>query len=146
MSLPRQIQPGSTDLLGRRTFARDFWLRPDPYVTQVFLYCLAYASATYGVLVHAFVVLSNHFHLVATDLNGVLPEFMQCLRRTPSQRIAHQHDSQRPDAGTNALAAPDIRVRSLSTTCWRTDSPTDRPPRCGGGLAAGRRRNAIAAQ
>jgi len=79
MSLPRQILPGSTYLISRRCLERRFFLRPDNYVTQAFLYCLAYAAATFDIDVHAFVALSDHIHLVVTDPNSVLPDFMQCL-------------------------------------------------------------------
>ncbi len=45
------------------------------------LYCLAYAMAKTGVKVHAFVVMSNHIHLVVTDPFGKLPEFAHLLHR-----------------------------------------------------------------
>ncbi|MBI4914642.1 MAG: hypothetical protein HY825_02250 [Acidobacteria bacterium] len=77
MSLPRQILPGSTYLISRRTLERMFLLRPDDFVTRVFLFCLACAAAQTGVLVHGFVCLSNHYHLVVTDPSGVLPVFME---------------------------------------------------------------------
>ena len=79
MTMPREIRPGSTYLVSRRCSERRFFLRPDPYVTRAFLYCLGYAAATFGIDVHAIVALSDHIHLVLTDPDGVLPEFMQCL-------------------------------------------------------------------
>ena len=79
MTMPREVLPGSTHLLSRRTSERRLFLRPDALVTQAFLYCLGYAAFTFGIDVHAFVALSNHIHLVVTDPNGVLPEFMHCL-------------------------------------------------------------------
>jgi hypothetical protein len=48
-------------------------------VNEIFLYVLAVAAARYGILVHAFCVLSNHVHLVVTDVDGRLPAFMQYL-------------------------------------------------------------------
>jgi putative transposase len=48
-------------------------------VNEIFLYVLAVAAARYGILVHAFCVLSNHVHLVVTDVEGRLPAFMQYL-------------------------------------------------------------------
>ncbi len=77
MSLPRRVVPGATVLVSRRCEKRRFLLRPDDYVTQVFLYCLAYAAATCNIVVHGFVALSNHFHLLVTDPDGVLPVFME---------------------------------------------------------------------
>jgi REP element-mobilizing transposase RayT len=46
-------------------------------VNAVFGYVLAVAAARYGVLVHAFCVLSNHLHIVLTDPRGQLPRFEQ---------------------------------------------------------------------
>jgi REP element-mobilizing transposase RayT len=45
----------------------------------IFLYVLAIAVRRFNVEVHAFCVLSNHFHLVLTDRNGELPAFQQYL-------------------------------------------------------------------
>ncbi|MBI5485695.1 MAG: hypothetical protein HY905_00020 [Deltaproteobacteria bacterium] len=71
MSVPRQLLAGSTYLNSRRTLDRMFLLRPDPFVTQVFLYCLAYTATQCNILVHGFVCLSNHHHLLLTDPAGV---------------------------------------------------------------------------
>ncbi|MBN1770349.1 MAG: hypothetical protein JXB32_03740 [Deltaproteobacteria bacterium] len=64
-------------MISRRCEKRRFLLRPDSYVTQVFLYLLAYAARESNILIHGFVSMSNHFHLVLTDLDGVLPMFME---------------------------------------------------------------------
>jgi len=76
MSAPRQVLPGSTYLVTRRCSERRFFLSPSAIVNQVFSYCLAYATQQTGVLVHAYVALSNHWHAVITDPDGRLPEFM----------------------------------------------------------------------
>jgi putative transposase len=75
MSLPRQIIPGSTYLITRRCSQRQFLLLPSSIVEQIFLYCLAIAAERTGVLIHAFTLMSNHYHLVATDPFGRVPEF-----------------------------------------------------------------------
>lgn len=79
MSIPRQVLPGTTYLLTRRCFQRQFLLRPDPQVNRIFSFCLARATRLFEVQVHAFCVLSNHYHLIATDTRGNLPEFMHWL-------------------------------------------------------------------
>jgi hypothetical protein len=61
MSLPRQILPGSTYLVTRRCTQRQFLLRPSKLTNQIILYCLALAVARTGILLHAFVALSNHY-------------------------------------------------------------------------------------
>lgn len=45
-------------------------------VNQVFCYCLAHAAKLYNIRVHAYCVMSNHYHLVVTDPDGNLPAFM----------------------------------------------------------------------
>lgn len=54
-------------------------MRPSRLTNEIVLYVLALAARRYNVLVHAFCVLSNHAHLVVTDVEGQLPAFMQYL-------------------------------------------------------------------
>ncbi len=79
MSLPRPIHPGITYLLTRRCLLRTHLLRPSEELNQIFLFCLAVAAEKFGVEIHAFCVLSNHYHIVATDALGQLPAFMHWL-------------------------------------------------------------------
>ena len=81
MKLPRRIIPGTTYFITRRCTRRQFLLKPSKMVNQIFAYCLAWASATTNVRVHAFVVMSNHWHAVVTDTNGRLPEFTELLHK-----------------------------------------------------------------
>ncbi|BDG09230.1 transposase [Anaeromyxobacter paludicola] len=79
MTAPRQVLPGTTYLVTRRCSERRFFLRPSPLTNAIFLYVLAVAARLYGVRLHAFCVLSNHYHLVLTDPHARLPAFMQYL-------------------------------------------------------------------
>src|SRR5512133_1221414 len=79
MTPPRRVLPGTTYLVTRRCSERRFFLRPSRLTNDIFLYVLAVAARRYGVLVHAFCVLSNHCHLIVTDEEGRLPAFMQYL-------------------------------------------------------------------
>lgn len=79
MTAPRQILAGATYLVTRRCTQRQFLLRPSRTVNDVFRYVLAVAAARFEVLVHAYCVLSNHYHLVVTDPKARLPEFHQFL-------------------------------------------------------------------
>jgi REP element-mobilizing transposase RayT len=54
-------------------------LRPGRLVNQVFLYLLALAARRHGIRIHAFCVLSNHYHLILTDPHARLPAFGQLL-------------------------------------------------------------------
>ncbi len=79
MTAPRQVLPDTTYLITRRCLHRQFLLRPSPLTNAIFLYVLALAAKRYAVRVHAFCVLSNHFHLVVTDTTAQLPAFEQYL-------------------------------------------------------------------
>jgi REP element-mobilizing transposase RayT len=87
MSLPRQILPGSTYLVTRRCTQRQFLLKPTPLTNMIFAFCLAMAAIRTGVLLHAFCVLSNHWHGVVTDPQGRLPEFLAYLHKYVSKCI-----------------------------------------------------------
>jgi REP-associated tyrosine transposase len=79
MTAPRQIIEGSTYLVTRRCSERRFFLRPSKATDAIFRYVLAVAANRYGIQVHAYCVLSNHFHLVVTDPHARLPEFHRYL-------------------------------------------------------------------
>jgi REP element-mobilizing transposase RayT len=79
MTAPRQILAGTTYLVTRRCAQRQFLLRPSALTNGIFLYVLAVAARRFDVKVHAFCVLSNHFHLVLTDPGARLPAFEQYL-------------------------------------------------------------------
>ena len=80
MTAPRQVLAGTTYLVTRRCAERRFFLRPSNKTTNgVFLYLLAVAAQRFEIQVHAFTVLSNHFHLVVTDTHARLPAFHQFL-------------------------------------------------------------------
>jgi REP element-mobilizing transposase RayT len=72
---PRLILPGATHLVTRRCSERRLFLRPSAVTNAIVLYALAVAAERYGVLLHAFCVLSNHLHLVLTDPRARLPDF-----------------------------------------------------------------------
>lgn len=79
MTAPRQVIAGACYLVSRRCAQRLFLLRPSRVTSEIFLYVLAIAAARYGVEVHAFCVLSNHYHLVVSDPRANLPRFLQFL-------------------------------------------------------------------
>ncbi len=79
MTAPRQVLPGATYLVTRRCAQRQLLLRPSAVTNEIFLYVLALATRRFEMQVHAFCVLSNHFHLVVTDPHARLPAFAQYL-------------------------------------------------------------------
>jgi REP element-mobilizing transposase RayT len=76
---PRRVLPGTTTFVTRRCSERRFFLRPSRETNEIVLYALALQAQRHRVLVHAFCVLSNHLHLVITDVAGRLPDFMRDL-------------------------------------------------------------------
>ena len=79
MTAPRAVHAGTTYLITRRCLNRMLLLRPSAGVTAVFAFVLARAAKRTGVQVHAFCVMSNHYHLVVTDPHARLPRFTQYL-------------------------------------------------------------------
>jgi putative transposase len=79
MTAPRQLLQGTTYLVTRRCTQRQFLLRPAKVTDAVFAYVLALAAKRFGVEVHAYCVLSNHYHLIVTDPHARLPAFQQFL-------------------------------------------------------------------
>jgi putative transposase len=71
--------PGTSYMVTRRCSERRFFLKPTRGTREIFLYVLAVAARRYNVLVHVVCVLSNHCHLIVTDVEGNLPAFMQYL-------------------------------------------------------------------
>ena len=87
MAHPRRVIPGETYLITRRCARRAFRLSPCADTNRIFLYCLAFAAKRTGVAIHAACVMSNHHHLVVTDVRGVLPEFLRELHRLTAKAI-----------------------------------------------------------
>ncbi|WP_437654411.1 transposase [Sorangium sp. So ce1182] len=81
MSQPREIIAGATYLITRRVLRRHLLFRPDAAITQLLVYALAVSTRRYGIEVHALCAMSSHLHLVVTDVNGVLPRFLQFFHR-----------------------------------------------------------------
>jgi REP element-mobilizing transposase RayT len=79
MTAPRQILQGACYLVTRRCSQRQFLLKPSQTTNEAFLYLLAVAARRHTIGVHAFCVLSNHFHLVVTDPGACLPDFLRYL-------------------------------------------------------------------
>lgn len=87
MAKPRPVVPGATYLLTRRTYQRTFRLRPHPVTNEIARYCIAWAAARFGLLVHVVILMSNHQHLVVTDPRGRLPDFLRELHRSMAKAL-----------------------------------------------------------
>ena len=76
---PRRQVPGTTYFITRRTFEGYFRLAPSPETNNILLFNLLRAAEKTGVQIHGFCFMSNHFHLVVTDVEGRLDAFTHCL-------------------------------------------------------------------
>ena len=68
-------------MVTRRTLRRHHLFRPDPAIAQLYLYTLGICAKEFGMQLHAFVLMSTHEHLVLTDTNRRLPDFLRRLHR-----------------------------------------------------------------
>lgn len=67
--------------MSRRCTQRQFLMRPDKHVEQIFLYCLGEAAERFDVTLHAWVAMSNHQHLIIRDNKGNYPAFLAHLNK-----------------------------------------------------------------
>jgi hypothetical protein len=81
MTHPRMVLQGDTSMVTRRTLRRHHLFRPDPAIAQLYLYTLGVCAKEFGIQLHAFVLMSTHEHLVLTDTNKRLPDFLRRLHR-----------------------------------------------------------------
>lgn len=75
MTMPRQVA-GRTYLISRPCTQRQFLLRPDETVNQIYLYCLGEAAQRYEMTLHGWMPMGNHQHVQARDNLGNFPAFL----------------------------------------------------------------------
>jgi len=75
MTWPRRVIAGTTYLLTRRCTERRYLLVPRGVSPKLVGYCVALAAQRHGILIHAVMVMSNHWHAVLTDPQGRVTEF-----------------------------------------------------------------------
>ncbi len=68
-----------------------FLLRPSKVVNACIRYCLAVAQRRSGVKIHAVVFLSNHYHIVLTDVRRKLPIFTEELNKLLARSLNCLH-------------------------------------------------------
>jgi putative transposase len=91
MTQPRRIVPGETYLITRRVFLRTFLLAPTAAVNEAFEYCLAEAAERHNIDVIAWLVMSNHYHAVVHDPDGVLPAFLERFHKMVAKVLNVHH-------------------------------------------------------
>ena len=79
MTPPRQIHPGQLCFVTVRAVNRCYRFAPTRKALEVIWYCFARTLHKYRgrIAAHEFLWMSNHYHLVVTDIAGCLPRFME---------------------------------------------------------------------
>lgn len=104
-----------------------FLLRPSPEVNNCIRYCLALAQRRSKVRVHSVTFLSNHYHLVVTDDEGLLPVFSEELNklvaRALNSKLSRRENFWEANKPTSyvRLASPDD---VLAKTVYTLANPT----------------------
>lgn len=107
---PRFILEGQTLFVTGCAVNRQFRFVPDRETSAVIRYSLAECAEHYGIRLHAFKWMSNHYHLVLTDVRGVLPSFMRDLNSRISRALnalRETHGENFERAGYNMVVATD---------------------------------------
>jgi putative transposase len=68
-------------MLSHRITQRQHLLRPEEDINQLYLYALAVAAKRCEIRVHAWVAMSNHHHVIFTDVKGNFPKFLHYMHR-----------------------------------------------------------------
>jgi putative transposase len=87
MTKPRQFLPNSTYFITRRAIQREFWLKPTPQTTQIFLYCIAVAAQKTGIRLHTACVMTNHWHAVVSDSGTKVAEFYEWVHKYVAKAV-----------------------------------------------------------
>ena len=73
----RRIEKNSSYLITKKCNDDLFFLVPHPQANLILMFAMLAFALKYGVEVHGFCFLSNHFHMVVTDRRARLPDFMR---------------------------------------------------------------------
>jgi REP element-mobilizing transposase RayT len=121
MSKAKPVVPGKTYLITRRCSQRQFLLKPSERTNKIISFLLAMACAMCGMQLHAACVMSNHLHLVLTDVRGELPEFMRYLvefvAKCINQALGRRENVFKPGSYSRVeLVDPDDVLRAIVYT------------------------------
>lgn len=79
--------PGTLYFISRRVLLRMLLLLPDPVINRILSYLLGRYAARYDIVIHGYVFMSNHFHLLVTDTRGLLSKFLQAFMSGTARAI-----------------------------------------------------------
>jgi len=79
MTRPRRIVPGQLCFVTAEAVRRMFLFVPQREVVRLVQYLFALSAKRFGMRIHEALWMSNHFHVLMTDVDGRLPDFMHYL-------------------------------------------------------------------
>lgn len=104
MTPPRYILENQLSFVTSDAVGRSFRFLPTKRVVDLIWYVLAVVAQRCSIDIHEVVFMSNHFHLLATDRTGVLPDFMRDLNSLLSRGL----NALRGSTGTNVESGYNI--------------------------------------
>ncbi len=115
-ALPRFA--GTTYLVTRKCIRGQFFLIPNKEFTALILYAIARAQKNQPVQIHGFCFMSNHFHMVLTDPDGLTgPRFIGEMDSFIAQLINRKLDQDGPI--WNSVQRPNWCALTDEETCWK---------------------------
>jgi putative transposase len=91
MPRPRPVFAGDVIHIQRRVRDGRFFLVPKAELLDLVTYAYGLAAEKYGLELHALCVMSNHLHVVATDVDGRHPEFTAWAHRVIALGLKRMH-------------------------------------------------------
>jgi putative transposase len=91
MPRPRPVFAGDVVHLQRRIRDGRFFLVPRQEILELVTYAYGAAAERFGLELHAVCVMSNHVHVVATDVEGRHPEFTAWAHRVMALALKSMH-------------------------------------------------------
>lgn len=87
------VRKGDLIHISRRTNERKFFLKITKKSIQILEYCLAAAAAKHKIIIHNYCFMTNHYHLLITDLEGRYPAFLADLNRNIAKclNVTYEH-------------------------------------------------------
>ena len=93
--MPRQlryVEPGNLVEVTNRTIQGRLLLRPSPHFNEILLGILGWAQGFTGLIIHAVVVLSNHYHLLCSPKDAKqLSKFEELFNSRLAKEVARLH-------------------------------------------------------
>lgn len=121
MSLARPVFMNVTLFVTRRVHGRQYRLRPSRKTNRIIAYLLAVVASECGLRIHAICVMSDHYHLVATDPDGNIVEFTRAFHSLVARHINASHGDfeslwSRQQTNRVALAEPTDTIGKIVYT------------------------------